>query len=66
MAAIFNLPPTLMSENVHTDSTVLVSLENVGVAFAISSLSCIQAEITTFQVKRPPSWISDFRLLTHL
>ena len=36
---------TPMSENIHTSSAVLANLENVGVAFGISLLSCIEAEI---------------------
>ena len=50
MAAIFDLPLTLMSESVHFNFTVLVNLEHVGVAFRISLLSCLQAEINVFQV----------------
>ena len=63
MAAIFDLPLTPMSEIVHTSSTVLVNLENVGVAFGISLLSCVQAEINVFQVYWSPSWIFHFRFL---
>ena len=46
--AIFDLPLTLMPESVHTSSVVLADLENVGVAFAISLLSCVEAEILRY------------------
>ena len=45
MAAIFDLLVTRMSESVHTISAVLLDPANVGVAFGISWLSCIEAEI---------------------
>ena len=45
MAAIFGLPVTRMSESVHISSAVLLDPEIVGVAFGISSLSSIEAEI---------------------
>ena len=45
MAAIFNLPLTLMSKSVHISSAMRADLENVGVAFVISLLSSIDAEI---------------------
>ena len=48
MAAIFDLPLTPMSESVHFSSAVLVDLEKVGVAFGISLLSCIDAEILRY------------------
>ena len=41
MAAIFDLPLTPMSESVRTSSTVLVNLENVGVAFGILLLCLV-------------------------
>ena len=41
MAAIFDLPVTLMSESVHISAAVLADPENVGVAFGISLFSCI-------------------------
>ena len=63
MVAIFDLPLTPMSESVHTSSTVLVNLEIVGVAFGISLLSGVQAEINVFQVYWLPSWIFHFRFL---
>ena len=37
-----------MSESVHTISAVLLNPENVGVAFGISSLSSIEAEILRY------------------
>ena len=55
MATIFDLPLTPILESVQTSFAVLVNLENLGVAFGISLLSCIQAEIKVFQGKRPPS-----------
>ena len=45
MAAIFDLSVTRMLESVHTSPAVLLDPENVGVAFGISLLSCIEAEI---------------------
>ena len=45
MAAIFDLPLTPMSESVHISSAVMTDLENVGVAFGITLLSCVEAEI---------------------
>ena len=62
MAAIFDLPLTLMSDSVHTCSAVLADLENVGVAFGIVLLSCTEAEIQALPVKRPPCWVYHFRL----
>ena len=44
MAAIFDLPPTSMSESVHT-YTELLDPENAGVACGISLLSSIEAEM---------------------
>ena len=31
--------------------------ENIGIAVGISLISCLEAEIHTFEVLRPPSWI---------
>ena len=45
MAAIFDLQVTLMLKSMYSSPTVLVDLENVGVAVEISLLSHIQAEI---------------------
>ena len=45
MAAIFDLPLTQMSNSVHTSPAKLLDTENVGVAFEISLLSCIDAEL---------------------
>ena len=48
MAPIFDLPVTPTSKSVHTSSAVLADLEKVHwahVAFGISFLSCIKAEI---------------------
>ena len=45
MSAIFNLPLTSTSESVHIISAVMFDPENVGVAFAISLPSCVQAEL---------------------
>ena len=45
MAAIFDLLITRISESVYTISAVLLDPKNVGVAFWISLLSCIEAEI---------------------
>ena len=44
MVAIFFLPLNLISESVRISSAVLVDLENVGVAFGFSLLSCSEAE----------------------
>ena len=48
MAAIFDLPFSLMSESVHNISAVLLDLENVGVALGISLQSCLKAEMLRF------------------
>ena len=48
MAAIFDLQFTPMSKSVHTSSVVLADLENAGVAFGISLLPCIEAEILRY------------------
>ena len=45
MAAIFDLPVTATSERVHVSPAVLLNPETVGVAFEISSLFSIEAEI---------------------
>ena len=45
MAAMFDLPVTLTSESSHCSFTVLLDLDNVGVAVGISLLSHIQAKI---------------------
>ena len=45
MAAIFDLPLTPMLDSVHTSPTELLDPENVGVAFEISLLFSIEAEI---------------------
>ena len=45
MAAIFNFPVALTSDNIHNSLTVLLDPENVGVAAGMSLLSCIQDEI---------------------
>ena len=50
MAAIFNLPLTPMSESVHISPVVLLDTENVGVAFGISLLTCIEAEIMRYSI----------------
>ena len=48
MAAIFHLPLTSTSESVHSSPTELLDPENVDVAFGISLLSCIEAEILRY------------------
>ena len=45
MAAIFDFQVTPTSDCMYSSPTVLVDLNNVGVAAGISLLSCIQAEI---------------------
>ena len=50
MAAIFDLPVTATSERVHIGSAALLDPENVGVAFGISSLSSIEADILRYIV----------------
>ena len=47
-SAVFDLRLTPPSESVHTSPAVLVNLENVGVAFGIPLLSCVQAELNVF------------------
>ena len=48
MAAIFDLLVIRMSESVHTISAVLLDPENMGIAFGISSLSGIEAEVLRY------------------
>jgi len=50
VAAIFGILVTLMSESVHTSPGVLLDYENVGVAFEISLLSNVEAEITHYSI----------------
>ena len=53
MAAIFDLPVTQMLQSVHTSYAVLAYRENVGVAFWIMLLSCLEAEIVSYSVCTP-------------
>ena len=53
MAAMFDLPVTLTSESMHTSITELLDCEHVGVAFGISLLSTIEAEILRFFYELP-------------
>ena len=48
MAAIFDLSLSVMSESVHICPAVLLGPETVGVAFGISLLSRIEAEILRY------------------
>ena len=48
MAVIFDLSLIPLSVSVQTSSTELLISENVGVAFGISLISCIEAEILRF------------------
>ena len=48
MADIFDLLLTPMSDSVHTSFTELLDPENVDVAFGISLLSSIEAEILRY------------------
>ena len=48
MAAIFDLPVTAISESVLISPAVLLDPENVSLAFGISLLSCIEAEIMRY------------------
>ena len=48
MAAIFNLPLSSMSESVHSSLDVLLDPKNVGVAFGIWLLSCIEAKVLSY------------------
>ena len=50
MAAFFDLSVTHISESVNTSPAVLLDPENVGVAFGISLLSCIEAEILRYSI----------------
>jgi hypothetical protein len=61
-AAILDFWLPLTSDNILLSAIELAVLENMVVAFGISILSCLQAEIHALPVYRPPSWISDFRL----
>ena len=45
MAIIFDLLVTSTSERIHTSPAMLLDPENVRVAFGISLISCLQAEI---------------------
>ena len=53
MAAMFDLPVTPTSEIIYISSSVLLDPENVGVAFGISLLSCVQAEIFIIEYVLP-------------
>ena len=53
MAAIFDLTLTPMSERVYTSPTELLDPDDVGVAFGISSLSNIAAEICVISYVLP-------------
>ena len=50
--------------------SLLVSLigkldpENIGIAVGISLISCLGAELHAFEVKRPPSWIFPFAVVS--
>ena len=48
MEAIFDFSLSVMSESVHISSAELLDTKNVGVAFGMSSLSSIEAEILKF------------------
>ena len=48
MAAIFDLSVIATSEGVHTSPAALLDFENVDIAFGISSLSRIEAEIMRY------------------
>ena len=56
LADIFDLPLTPPSESVHASSVVLTDLENVGVAFGISLLSCMEAEILPYFIVSSSIW----------
>ena len=45
LAASFDFPIALTSDNIHNSLTMLLDPENVGAAAGISLLSCIQAKI---------------------
>ena len=38
---------------------------NIGIAVGISLISCVEAEIHAFEVKRPPSWIFPLPVLSN-
>ena len=65
MVTIFDLTLTPMSESVHNSLTELLDPENVGVAFGMSLLSSIEAEILRCFIStsdfRRPSLICDSR-----
>ena len=48
MATIFDLPLTPMSASFHTSPTVVLYPQNVGIAFGISLLSSIEAQILRY------------------
>ena len=58
MAAIFDIPLTLISESVHTSPVVLANLGNVGVVFPISLPSCVWAEISRCFISTSGYWRS--------
>ena len=48
LTAFFDLTRTPMSKSIHTNSAVLADLNNMGIAFGISLLSFIEAEILRY------------------
>jgi len=63
MANIFDFQLAQTQNCIPSSLSVLPEPENVGVAVGIYLLSCVFAEICATEFSKPPSWISDFRLL---
>ena len=52
---IFQLP--VLSHSILMSPNVKLDPENIGIAVGISLISCLEAEIHAFEVRRPPTWI---------
>ena len=51
MTTISDLSVTPMSQSVYISSAVLADLENAGVAFGTSLLSCLEVQILRFTIR---------------
>jgi len=63
MAAIFDFQQAQTQDSIHSSLSVLSDPGIMSVAVGISLLLCVWAEICATEFSKPPSWISDFRLL---
>jgi len=62
LQAILDFQLPVRSHSTSSNHIGLFYPENIGIADRIMLLSCLQVEIHVFPDRRPPSWISDFRL----